>query len=202
VRIDKFNIDNGGSLFRLTRANISFNYSFSSTDFEGKEEEEEEEEEDFSNDTFRNGGRPDDLFGDATLLNDNTGARNKMKSGNKTDSEWYNFKIPWDLRVAYTMTYSNGQRQNEISSQSLMFSSNIELSPRWVVGLSSGYDFVNKGVTLTQLRFMRDLESWRMSFNWTPIGSVNTSWYFFIGIQSGVLSDIKYDKRREPDRVF
>ena len=150
VRIDKFNIDNGGSLFRLTRANISFNYSFSSTDFEGKEEEEE----DFSNDTFRNGGRPDDLFGDATLLNDNSGARNKMKSGNKTDSEWYNFKIPWDLRVAYTMTYSNGQRQNEISSQSLMFSSNIELSPRWVVGLSSGYDFVNKAVSLTQLRFM------------------------------------------------
>jgi hypothetical protein len=198
VRINKFNIDNGGSLFRLTNANISFNYSFSSTDFEGKEKEEDN----FDNDTFRNGGRPDDLFGDATLLNDNSNPRNGGKSVNKAAADWYNFKIPWDLRVAYTMTYSNSQRQNEISSQSLMFSSNIELSPRWAIGLSSGYDFVNKGITLTQLRFMRDLESWRMSFNWTPIGSVNTSWYFFIGIQSGVLSDIKYDKRREPDRVF
>ncbi|MGK0175305.1 MAG: hypothetical protein ACI9AT_001692 [Ulvibacter sp.] len=49
---------------------------------------------------------------------------------------------------------------------------------------------------------MRDLESWNMSFNWTPIGSVNTAWYFFVGIRSGMLSDIKYDKRREPDRRF
>ena len=81
-----------------------------------------------------------------------------------------------------------------------MFSSNIELTPRWSVGLSSGYDFKNNGITLTQLRFQRDLESWRLSFNWTPIGSINTAWYFFIGIKSSVLSDIKYDKRREPDK--
>jgi lipopolysaccharide assembly outer membrane protein LptD (OstA) len=198
TRIDKFNIDNGGSLFRLTNANISFNYSFSSKDFEGKEEDGE----DFNNDTFRNGGRPDDLFGDATPINDNANSQRKKASKDKTKEDWYNFDLPWDLRLAYTMSYSNSQRQNEISSQSLMFSSNVELSPRWKVGVSSGYDFKNKGVTLTQFRFIRDLESWNMSFNWTPIGSVNTAWYFFIGIKSGVLSDIKYDKRREPDRRF
>ena len=198
VRIDKFNIENGGSLFRLTNANISFNYSFSSKDLEGNGKDEDI----FTNDTFRNGGRPDDLFGDSTPINEIANSRKKKKTGDETESDWYNFEIPWDLRVAYTMTYSNGQRQNEISSQSIMFSSNVELSPRWTVGVSSGYDFVNKGVTLTQFRFNRDLESWNMSFNWTPIGSVNTSWYFFIGIQSGVLSDIKYDRRREPDRRF
>ena len=198
VRIDKFNIDNGGSLFRLTNANISFNYSFSSKDFEGKEGEEDN----FEGDTFRNGGRPDDLFGNSNNLSERSNSRGNRESENKTGSDWYNFEIPWDLRVAYTMTYSNAQRQSEISSQSLMFSSNVELSPRWTVGVSSGYDFVNKGVTLTQFRFERDLESWNMSFNWTPIGSVNTAWYFYIGIKSGVLSDIKYDQRREPDRSF
>jgi lipopolysaccharide assembly outer membrane protein LptD (OstA) len=198
VRIDKFNIDNGGSLFRLTNANISFNYNFSSKDFEGKDDNEDS----FNNDTFRNGGRPDDLFGDATLLNDGSNSPRSRASKNETGADWYNFDIPWDLRLAYTMTYSNGQRQSEISSQSLMFSSNVELSPRWKVGVSSGYDFKNKGVTLTQFRFVRDLESWNMSFNWTPIGSVNTAWYFFVGIRSGMLSDIKYDKRREPDRRF
>ena len=198
VRIDEFNINNGGSLFRLTNANISFNYNFSSKDFEGKGNDEEN----FNNDTFRNGGRPDDLFGDSTLLNNTSNEGDKEKNQSNPKEDWYNFDIPWDLRIAYTMTYSNGQRQNEISSQSLMFSSNVELSPRWRVGVSSGYDFKNKGVTLTQFRFVRDLESWNMSFNWTPIGSVNTAWYFFIGIKSGVLSDIKYDKRREPDRNF
>lgn len=193
-RIDKWNIENGGSLFRLTNANISVNYSFSSSDFE---RDESEEDKSFDNETFRNGGRPDDLFGDTTR------GFNESEEGSKNRanrSPWYNYSLPWDFRLAYTMTYSNARRESEITSQSLMFSSNVELAPRWKVGISSGYDFKNNGVTLTQLRFQRDLESWQMSFNWTPIGSINTSWYFFIGIKSSILSDIKYDKRREPDR--
>ena len=193
VRIDEFNINNGGSLFRLTRANISINYVFSSKDFQGKEKD------DFDTENFKNGGRPDDLFGDSTPIND----RSKFEDdtpNSKSDYDWYNFSIPWDLRMAYTVTYSNSARQNEITSQSIMFSSNIEFSPKWKVGVSSGYDFKNKGITLTQFRFQRDLESWRLSFNWTPIGSTNTSWYMFIGIKSSLLSDIKYEKRREPDK--
>jgi hypothetical protein len=197
-RIDEFNINKGGSLFRLTGGNVSVNYSFSSKDLEGKKEDKK----DFDNDTFRNGGRPDDLFGNTNGINDGNIYKEEDDSEDKTNRAWYGYDMPWDLRLAYTMTYANSQRQNEISSQSLMFSTNLELSPRWRVGVSSGYDFKNKGVTLTQFRFQRDLESWQMSFNWTPIGSVNTAWYFFIGIKSSVLSDIKYDKRREPDKRF
>jgi lipopolysaccharide assembly outer membrane protein LptD (OstA) len=193
-RIDEFNINNGGSLFRLTNANISINYSFSSRDFERRDDETSP----IDDETFRNGGRPDDLFGDSRNINNNSKFEDNKNAN--TEYDWYNFSIPWDLRIAYTMTYSNSQRQNEISSQSLMFSSNFELSPRWSVGVSSGYDFTNKGVTLTQLRFQRDLESWKMNFSWTPIGSTNTAWYFFIGIKSSILSDIKYDQRREPDK--
>ncbi|MCF6306951.1 MAG: LPS-assembly protein LptD [Flavobacteriaceae bacterium] len=194
IRIDEFNINNDGSLFRLTRANISINYSFSSRDFKGKKDDDE----DFDSETFRNGGRPDDLFGDSTLINDSSNFEDDYETS-KSDFDWYNFTIPWDFRMAYTITYNNTQRQNEISSQSLMFSSNIEFSPKWKVGVSSGYDFKNNGITLTQFRFQRDLESWRLSFNWTPIGATNTSWYMFIGIKSSMLSDIKYEKRREPN---
>lgn len=195
-KIDVFNIDNGGSLFRLNRANISLNYSFSSKDFEGKGEEDNRRD----NQVFRNGGRQDDLFGDTSDRYTGDIYEEDDEVETVTNEDWYNYKIPWDLRLAYTITYNNTARQDEISSQSLMFSSNVELSPRWKVGVSSGYDFKGKGVTQTNLRFQRDLESWKMSFNWTPIGSVNTSWYFFIGIKSSILSDIKYDQRREPDQ--
>ncbi len=195
-RIDVFNINNGGSLFRLTNANVSINYSFSSRDFESKLKDTG-----LDNDTFRNGGRPDDLFGEAANIYDGQIYEDSDENAaDKTNVEWYNYSIPWDVRFAYTITYGNAQRQNEISSQSFMMSTNMELAPRWTVGVSSGYDFKNKGVTLTQFRFQRDLESWQMSFNWTPIGSINTAWYFFIGIKSSVLSDIKYDKRRESDK--
>src|SRR5690606_5404678 len=43
-RIDKLNINNGGSLFRLTDARLSFDYSFSSSDFGGKKDDENADE--------------------------------------------------------------------------------------------------------------------------------------------------------------
>ncbi|CAM4296254.1 putative LPS assembly protein LptD [Gillisia limnaea] len=197
-RIEKLNIENGGSLFRFTAANVSFGYSFSSKDFE----EGGDTDEDKDNQTFRGGGRPDDLFGtgtdiDGNFMDDEDDPFDKDEETEK--SEWYKYKIPWDLRLAYTMTYNNNARQSEITSHSIMFSGNIELSPKWSVGGSSGFDLKERGFTYTQLRFARDLDSWRLNFSWIPFSS-RTSWNFFIGIKSSILSDIKYDKRREPDR--
>ena len=51
-----------------------------------------------------------------------------------------------------------------------------------------------KGLHYTQLRFDRDLNSWRLNFSWVPF-SERASWNFFIGIKSGLLSDIKYEKQ-------
>jgi hypothetical protein len=114
-------------------------------------------------------------------------------------SALYNYKIPWSLRLAYAVNYNNTRRQSEISSHSLMFSGDIELSPRWSVGASSGYDLKNNGFTYTQLRFERDLLSWRMNFSWIPFSN-RSSWNFFIGIRSSMFKDIKYEKRRQPDK--
>lgn len=189
-----FNIDNGGSLFRLTNANGSLNYSFSSRDFEKREKTTED------NRTFSSGGRPDDLFGDSNDMS-NTGRLTEKPEEENVAFKRYSYSVPWDLRLAYTISYNNQRRENEIASHSLMFSGNVDLSPRWSVGASSGYDFVGQGFTFTQFRFQRDLESWQMSFNWVPF-SANSSWYFFIGIKSSVFSDIKYDKNREPNRVL
>lgn len=196
-RIDRLNINNGGSLFRLTNANVSFGYSFSSTDFEGGESNPNR----MDNETYRNGGRPDDLFGkgmetDGTFYDEH---EDEEEEDEEDNNELYNYKIPWNLRLQYAMNYTNNARQNSVSSHSLMFSGDVELSPNWTVGASSGYDFVNNGFTHTQLRFSRDLQSWRMSFNWTPFGRYK-QWNFFIGIKSNLLRDIKYDKRRERDR--
>jgi len=199
-RIDKLNIANGGSLFRLTNANVSFGYSFSSKDFSDKDNENEDEIE---NESYRNGGRKDDLFGKNTDLDGNLYEDEDPFEGkeDKKNKEWYNYKIPWDIRLSYTMTYSNQRRQSEITSHSIMFSGDVELSPKWAVGASSGFDIRERGFTYTQFRFQRDLDSWRMSFSWVPF-SARRSWNFFIGIKASMLSDIKYDKRRQPTRAI
>ncbi len=198
-RINTLNINNGGSLVRLTRANVSFGYKLSSTDFE-KDTDDEEDENDLENETFLSGGRKDDLFGSGDPLNPGLNNRNQEES-KKDENEFYNYKPPWNLNLQYAMTYNNSARQNQISSHSIMFSGDIELSPRWSISASSGFDLVNPGFTFTQFQFSRDLKSWQMSFNWRPIGELR-SWFFFIGIKSGIFRDIKYDKNREPDRTL
>ena len=199
-RVDKFNIDNGGSLFRLTQANINIGYSIDSETFGKKKEDSEEDEEEPGAYDYvaQSGGRDDDLFGRSDnynneLLEDRYGERDEDED---IENPPYATKIPWNFRLAYSASYLNSARQNEFSSHSLMFSGDIELSPRWKVGGSSGYDFKNKGFTLTQLRFERDLKSFRMNFNWTPFGTY-TRWYFFIGIKSSILSDLKWENRSQ-----
>ena len=192
-KINTFNIDNGGSLFRLSSANMTMSYNLSSDSFEDNGQDATARDQ-----SIRSGGRADDLFGKSQDFADQQ-INNRDQSEEVTPTDLYNYKIPWSLRVAYAVNYSNSRRQNEISSHSLMFSGDIELSPRWSVGASSGYDLKNNGFTYTQLRFERDLESWRMNFSWIPF-STRSSWNFFIGIRSSILKDIKYEKRKQPDK--
>ena len=196
-RIDQFQINSGGGLFRLTSANLTFNYAFSSDSSEKKSDRNQSA----IDESMRNGGRDDDLFGRAMDTSTEEFSRVDDEKKEKKPNNLYNYKIPWSLRMAYAVNYNNSVGQNEISSHSLMFSGDVELSPKWSAGVSSGYDFKNQGITYTQLRFERDLLSWRMNFSWIPF-SANKSWNFFIGIKSGMLSDIKYDKRRQRDKIL
>jgi hypothetical protein len=197
-RINTFNIDNGGSLLRLTRANVNVSYSINNETFGKKRDDEEEEEIDEFDYVAQSGGRTDDLFGRADNFADNP-IRERIDEDEDVENPLYGTTIPWDFRLAYSASYTNAARQNEFSSHSLMFSGDITLSPRWKVGGSSGYDFKNNGFTLTQLRFERDLKSFVMRFNWTPFGQYKR-WYFFIGIKSSILKDLKWENRSQPVR--
>ena len=194
-QMEKWNIDNGGSLFRLTNANISTNYSFSNKDKKDKNKDKQTGNV--------AGGRTDDLFGSSKPLSEVQDMDKNRKEGEDKDEKktFYKAVIPWDITLAHSLTYSNQARENKISNNSLMFSGNVSLTPKWQVGVSSGYDFVNQGFTYTQLRFERDLSSFRMSFQFTPFG-YRSSWYFFIGIKASMLSDLKWEKNKEPDRVL
>ena len=198
VRINKYNISNGGGLFRMTSANVNMNYSFSSSQLEGNNDEEEDPDQRNQLESTSSGGREDDLFGRAE---DFTDRRMTDTQDSKPAPKYpsYRTKLPWDVKLAYSFTYNNSRGQKNISNNSLMFSGNIDLTPKWKVGLSSGYDFKGEGFTYTQLRFNRDLNSWRLNFSWVPF-SERASWNFFIGIKSGLLSDIKYEKQSLPNR--
>ncbi|MDC0034684.1 putative LPS assembly protein LptD, partial [Flavobacteriaceae bacterium] len=196
-RIPVFNSKVGEGLLRMTSANISTQYQLNNNTFKRGQTEDQ------INESTSGGGRDDDLFG---VSQDFSDSRQNQESEEEEEEEEeeinltnYIYKMPWSLNLAYSLTYNNSRRQKDFSTNSLMISSNLSLTPKWTVGISSGYDFKQKGFTYTQLRFDRDLDSWKLDFSWVPF-SPRASWNFFIGIKSGLLSDLKYEKRSEPDR--
>ena len=189
-RINTFSAANGGPLLRMTSANINWGYNFKSKG----------SKKDSSSDN--NGSIPG--------LNNNRALDEQRNYGNPDDEEneepeedrnstLYKTNIPWSINLRHSFTYANSSEQRQISNNSLMASANVSLTPKWKINVSSGYDFKNKGVTFTNLGIDRDLDSWNMNISWTPFG-YRESWFFFIGVKSGILRDLKYEKRREPDK--
>ena len=195
-RINTFVIQNGGGLVRLTQASANINFSLDNNSFKKKSNEEEENTTDQEQESeyFMNtvsGGRSDNLFGrpGQDPLN-----QARSSSENRKLQSAYTNKIGWRMNFSYALSYRNLYRDPSFSNNTLMFSGDIDLTPKWSVGVSSGYDIKNKGFTLTQFRIDRELKDFRLNFDWTPFG-VYERWYFFIGIKSALLSDLKWDKR-------
>ena len=98
----------------------------------------------------------------------------------------------------YTLTYNKGylSSTHADTSQSVNFSGNIKLSPKWKVGIRSGYDFDTKEITYTSVDIYRDLHCWEMLFNWIPIG-FHKSYTITIRVKASILKDLKYEKRKD-----
>ena len=193
-RINKFN----PNVLRLTNASLTANYSISSTDFGEDKDKEKNKKGNGAQNTV-------DVIGADINPTDRFGGRNNVNSKKEDKDikeELYNAKIPWSVNLAYSTNYrNNGIDGGKIGIHSLMFSGNVELSPKWKMGYSSGYDIKDGAFTFSRFNFTRDLDSWQFNFNWVPFGT-NSSYTFFIGVKSSVLSDLKWDKNKPADRLF
>ncbi|MBT04135.1 MAG: organic solvent tolerance protein OstA, partial [Crocinitomicaceae bacterium] len=95
-RIDQLQINNGGGLFRLTTANLTFNYTFNS---DGSDEKSSRTQASID-ESVRNGGRDDDLFGRAMDTSTEEFSQDDEDEKDKIPASLYNYKIPWSLRMA------------------------------------------------------------------------------------------------------
>lgn len=190
-RINTLNINNGGGLARLTSARFNTGFSLNSEMLKKggakkKSGQDENQVPDYGANPFEVKGA---LTGDSNF--------NQGGESDNEDNPLYNTKLPWDARFTYVATYNNNNRQKEITNHSLMFSGNVKLTPKWEVAFNSGYDIKNKGFADTRFAFKRDLGSFKLSFDWTPFGRYER-WFFFIGIKSSILSDLKWENRSQP----
>ncbi len=107
-------------------------------------------------------------------------------------TSYYDFNIPWNLGVNYSLSYANTGIKQTVT-QTVGFNGSVNLTPKWGITFSGGYDFQTRKLSASAITLTRDLHCWQMSFQWYPIGAFK-SWSFNIQVKSSMLSDLKYDK--------
>ncbi len=111
------------------------------------------------------------------------------------------FNIPWNLNIYYTFQWTsnfNAAKRDftKTSVQTLAFNGDINLTKKWKIGITSGYDFQSHGFSYTSVNIYRDLHCWEMIFNWIPVG-FRKSYNFTLRIKASLLQDLKLIKKTD-----
>lgn len=108
-------------------------------------------------------------------------------------TQYYDFNIPWSFGFSYSFNYSDYGAGPTVQ-QSVNFNGSLNITSKWAVSASAGYDFQQKKLTPGAVRITRDLHCWQMSLQWIPVG-FRQSWSFNIAVKSSMLSDmLKWEK--------
>lgn len=129
------------------------------------------------------------------------------------------FSNPWSLTLSYTFAYTvkdnlyfymnptyytlYGLGREDVEKahtgkivQTLNISGDVNITKKWKIGFTTGYDFAQKDFSYTSIDIYRDLHCWEMRFNWIPFGN-RRGWSFTINVKASVLQDLKYNMKRD-----
>ncbi len=114
---------------------------------------------------------------------------------------YVDFDIPWSFSINYNFHYAKSWVQSSQSrvgniTQTLGFNGQLNITPKWKISLTTGWDFVNNQLSYTSIDVYRDLHCWEMRFGWIPKGA-QQSWNFSINVKSSILQDLKLNKKKD-----
>ena len=178
-RINRFAIQEGQGLARLTNASVSLSYSLSG---EGKIN---------GNDGSKQaGGNPADHY---------TRIYYHPITGEYIPGGWLyymNPNVPWSVNFNYSFNFrrgyqfSNGKAINKDTfTQTLGLSGNVKLTPRLSMNLSTNFDLMALKMSATQLSATYDLHCFNINVSWIPNGQWE-SWSFRIQANAAALADL------------
>ena len=182
-RINRFALNEGQGLMRLTNASVSLSYSLSG---EGKID---------GNDGRGQSGSPADHYQRIYY---------HPITGEYIPGGWLyytNPNVPWSVNFNYSFSYrkayqySNGQVIDKNTyTQTLGLSGNIKLTPRLSLNMSTNFDLMAMKMSTTQLSATYDLHCFNINVSWIPNGQWE-SWNFRIAANAAALADLLQFKK-------
>jgi len=121
----------------------------------------------------------------------------QLNAISRDPNAFVDFNIPWNFTFSYSFNYSNtlGRPETKNITNTLNFSGDFNLTSKWKITYSSGYDFKAKNLSQTNFSIYRDLHCWDLSATWVPFGAYQ-SYSIDIRVKASVLQDLKLSKRK------
>jgi lipopolysaccharide assembly outer membrane protein LptD (OstA) len=173
-KIDKYLIDDGKGLLRVTNFFLSFSLSIAGDKISSTK----------SNQVNRTGYQQDQ-----NLINSETSIYQGLYSDQDPD-----FSVPWDFTLNYNYNESRPSPYKITKGSNISGSVNFNLTQNWKFSATASYDLQRKEFAAPQIRISRDLHCWIMNFTWNPIGTYR-GYVFEIRVKAPQLQDLKVTKR-------
>lgn len=173
-RINEYAIRNG-KIGRLTNFNLAFDFSLNSEAVKRRNENLNQLGQNMQN------ASPQQAQALAMISRD--------------PNAFVDFNIPWNINASYSFNYSRPYLKSTVTN-TLNFSGDFNVTPKWKVQYNSGYDFQLGKLSFTQFSIYRDLHCWDMSFRWIPTG-LYRSYSVDIRVKAAILQDLKLSRRRD-----
>ena len=171
-KINKYLIDAGKGILRLTNFNFSISTNLSGEKFASSKPQEKEDE-----------------FG-------LTDEQNKSVYQGIYNEGNPDFSIPWSISLTYNYSLSRPTPDKSTTYSNLSGNLSFSLTRNWKFDLAGSYDFERKEFAAPQIRISRDLHCWIMNFTWNPIGTY-TGYRFEIRVKAPQLQDLKITKQNQ-----
>ena len=118
--------------------------------------------------------------------------------------DYIDFTSPWSLTFNYNFRLNRAYRQNRNNGEivdsfeltsAVSVNYSLKLTPKWILNGSTGWDFKNDELSYTTLNINRDMDCWKLSIQWVPIGP-RRMYNFNFSVKSDLLKDLKYDRKK------
>ena len=116
-------------------------------------------------------------------------------------SNYVDFNIPWNLNFSYNIQINKqflpeSNKDTVTFNHMSMFSGDVNITPRWKLTVSSGYNFGTKELSVTEINIYRDLHCWEMRLGTVPFGP-SKNFNFTLNVKAQILQDLRLIRRRD-----
>lgn len=173
-RVNEFNWNMGQDILRKNSGdwNLSFNYRLSSDDKNKKDKKYKSDK----------------------------GTKEELDEINDDPEGFVDFNNAWNMDLNYTFRYARTYNTTQLKMeddviQTLGLRGSVNITKKWKVGITTGWDFEAKDLSYTSIDIYRDLHCWEMLFNWIPVGQ-RKSYNFTLRVKSAMLQDLKINRTK------